>query len=194
MLATFQVRESAMRWLSVFALILLLPLAGCTAMRPTTYMVDTKGPYQLDTGDVVRVSVYGDAELSKTYRVDDSGAISFPLVGSVKVRGATTVDAAARLARALANGYMRNPDVAVEVEQYRPFFIQGEVKNSGQFAYVYGMTARAAISTAGGFSETANRDKVVVYRRQGDQMAKAVVDLDFPIFPGDTVVVAERWF
>jgi polysaccharide export outer membrane protein len=183
-----------MRWLSIFALAATLVLSGCATNTTSTYLVETKGPYQLDTGDVVRVTVYGDAELSKSYRVDDGGAIAFPLVGAVPVRGTTTGDAGKRLARALANGYMRSPDVAVEVEQYRPFYIQGEVKTAGQFPYVYGMSVRAAISTAGGFTETADRDRAVVYRQQGNQMVKGVVELDFPIYPGDTIVISERWF
>ncbi|WP_338723375.1 polysaccharide biosynthesis/export family protein [Devosia sp. XK-2] len=183
-----------MRWLSLIAVVATLVLSGCATTRPSSYLVDTKGPYLLDTGDIVRVTVYGDAELSKTYKVDDKGAIAFPLVGPVQVRGSTTENAAQRLARALANGYMRNPDVAVEIDQYRPFFIQGEIKSSGQFAYVYGMTVRAAISTAGGYTETADRNRAVVYRRQGNEMVKGSVELDFPIFPGDTIVVQERWF
>lgn len=183
-----------MRWMPIVTLALMLPLAACASTRPATYLVETKGPYQLDTGDAVRVTVYGDEELSETYRVDDSGAIAFPLVGPIKVRGATTAAAADRLAAALANGYMRNPNVAVEVAEYRPFFIQGEVTNAGQFEYVYGMTVRSAISKSGGFSETADRDKAIVYRRQGDEMVKGTVDLDYPIYPGDTIVVLERWF
>jgi polysaccharide export outer membrane protein len=183
-----------MRWLSLIAVVATLVLSGCATTRPSTYLVDTKGPYLLDTGDIVRVTVYGDAELSKTYKVDDKGAIAFPLVGPVQVRGGTTENAAQGLARALANGYMRNPDVAVEIDQYRPFFIQGEIKSSGQFPYVYGMTVRAAISTAGGYTETADRNRAVVYRRQGNEMVKGSVELDFPIFPGDTIVVQERWF
>jgi polysaccharide export outer membrane protein len=183
-----------MRWLPLLALALLPPLAGCATTRPASYLVETKGPYQLDTGDALRVSVYGDAELSNTYRVDDSGSIAFPLVGPVQVRGATTKVAAGRVAAALANGYMRNPDVAVEVAEYRPFFIQGEIKNAGQFQYVYGMTVRSAISTSGGFSDTADRDRAVVYRRQDDQMVKGTVDMDFLLYPGDTVVILERWF
>lgn len=182
-----------MRWLPVFTLAMMLPLAAC-ATAPATYLVQTKGPYQLDTGDAVRVTVYGDADLTETYRVDDAGAIAFPLVGEVPVRGTTTKVAADRLAAALANGYMRNPNVAVEVAEYRPFFIQGEVGTAGQFPYVYGMTVRAAISTAGGFSDTADRNSAVVYRRQGNQMVKGAVNLDFPIYPGDTIVVQERWF
>ena len=183
-----------MRWLPILTIALMLPLAGCATTRPATYLVETKGPYQLDTGDAVRVTVYGDAELSSTYRIDDSGSIAFPLVGAVQVRGQTTQGAAGRLAGALANGFMRNPNVAVEVAEYRPFFIQGEIGNAGQFPYVYGMTVRAAISTAGGFSDTADRNHAVVYRRQGNQMVKGSVDLDFPIFPGDTIVIQERWF
>lgn len=183
-----------MRWLPIFMIALMLSLTGCASTRPATYLVDSKGPYQLDTGDAVRVTVYGDAELSSTYRIDDSGAIAFPLVGPVSVRGVTTTAAAGRLAAALANGFMRNPDVAVEVAEYRPFFIQGEIRNAGQFQYVYGMTVRAAISTSGGFSDTADRSRAIIYRRQGDEMVKGTVELDSPIYPGDTVVILERWF
>ena len=183
-----------MRWQPLITIALILPLAACATTSPATYPIETKGPYKLDTGDSVRISVYGDPELTNTYRIDDSGSIAFPLVGPVAVRGQTTKVASSRLAAALANGYMRNPDVAVEVAEYRPFFIQGEVGNGGQFPYVYGMTVRAAISTAGGFSDTADRTRAIVYRRQGEEMVKGVVELDFPVYPGDTIVVMERWF
>lgn len=183
-----------MRFALLATLILVLPLAACATPRPATYLVDTHGPYTLDTGDTVRVTVYGDATLSTTYRVNDAGAISFPLVGPVPVRHSTTAGAAQRLAGALANGYMRNPNVAVEVAEYRPFFIQGEVTNSGQFPFSYGMSVRAAISTAGGFTDTANRSGVTLYRRQGTEMVRGFVGLDYPIQPGDTIVVGERWF
>jgi polysaccharide export outer membrane protein len=180
-----------MRWLRLLFLLIVVPLAGCALNQ--SYEVATAGPYQLNTGDVVRVTVYGDKDLSTTYKIDDSGAISFPLVGPVHVAGQTTAGAAGRLSAALAHGYMRNPNVVLEVADYRPFFIQGEVTTSGQFVYVYGMTVRAAISTAGGFKDTADRSHVVIYRRQGSDMMKSRVGLDFPIQPGDTIVVGERW-
>jgi polysaccharide export outer membrane protein len=183
-----------MRWLRLFFVLLLVPLAGCALnARPATYLVDVKGPYALDTGDVVRVTVYGEPELTKSYKVDDGGAISLALIGSIRVRGITTQMAAAAITAALADGYLRDPSVAIEIETYRPFFIQGAVKTAGQFAYVYGMTVRAAISTAGGFSETADRTRAIVYRRQGNEMVKGSVQLDFPIYPGDTIVISERW-
>ncbi len=175
-------------------LALIIPLSACAInARPGTYLVETSGPYQLDSGDVVRVSVYGDTELSNLYRVDDDGAISFPLVGQVGLRGATVRIAAARITAALANGFMRSPQVAVEVSSYRPFFIQGEVTSSGQYPYVYAMSVRAAISTAGGFTDTANRNRVNIFRPSGSEMIKGVVDMDFPIQPGDTIVVLDRW-
>jgi polysaccharide export outer membrane protein len=183
-----------MRWLRLLLILLLVPLAACSISgRASSYLVETKGPYLLDSGDVVRVTVYGDETLSKTYKVDDAGKISFPLVGPVPVRGKTAEQAAAALSAALANGFMRDPIVAAEVETYRPFFIQGAVKNAGQFTYVYGMTVRAAISTAGGYEDTANRNTAIIYRQQGKTMVKGSVGLDFPIYPGDTIVVLDRW-
>src|SRR3569623_331243 len=177
-----------MRWLRLLLLLVLVPLAGC-ALNPQAYVVDTAGPYRRGAGDLVRVTVYGDKDLSKTYKNDDSGAISYPLVGPVRVAGATTDHASQRLSAGLAHGYMRNPNVVGEVAEYRPFFIQGDVTTSGQFPYVYGMTVRAAISTAGGFKDTAARSRVTIYRPQGTQMATLVVGLDFPIPPGATVVI-----
>lgn len=183
-----------MRWLQLIFVLLLLPLAACSLNgRVTAYPAEAHGPYTLDAGDVISVSVYGDDSLSKTYKVDDSGTVALPLAGPVGVRGLTTNAAASVIAAALANGFMRNPNVTVQIETYRPFFIQGAVKNGGQFPYVPGMTVRAAISTAGGYSDTANRTRAMIYRRQGDQMQKVSTDLDFPIYPGDTIVIAERW-
>lgn len=184
-----------MRWLRLFLVLLVLPLTAACAVNalPSTYLVEVKGPYTLDSGDVVRITVYGEAELTNSYRVDDAGKVSIPLIGSVPVRGKTTQMAAAAITSALAAGYIREPSVAVEIETYRPFFIQGAVNAAGQFSYVYGMTVRAAISTAGGYTDTADRSTATIYRRQGQEMVKGAVSLDFPIFPGDTIVINERW-
>lgn len=185
---------TCMRRLRISLILLPLLLAGCAhSGAPATYLVEQTGPYLLDSGDVLRVSVYGDPSLTNTYRVDDSGAIAMPLVGAVPARGITTTALSQRVASALAAGFMRNPNVAVEVAEYRPFFIQGAVGTSGQYPYVYGMTVRAAISAAGGFSDTASRDTATIYRRQNDEMVKGNVELDFPIQPGDTIVISERW-
>jgi polysaccharide export outer membrane protein len=88
---------------------------------------------------------------------------------------------------------MISPKVSVEITSYRPFFIDGAVTTSGQYPYVYGMTARAAIATAGGFKDYADRARVTIYRKVGDAMTRRTVGIDQPILPGDTVVVNERW-
>lgn len=183
-----------MRWLRLILVALVVPLAACaTNTHPATYLVETQGPYTLDTGDLLRIAVYGDEVLSSDYRVDDSGNVSMPLIGAVPVRGKTTQVVTARITAALANGYIRNPNVAVEIAEYRPFFIQGEVAAGGQYPFVYGMTVRAAISTAGGFSDTADRTRALVYRLQGTEMIRGTVNLDFPVQPGDTIVILDRW-
>ncbi|MET3926729.1 polysaccharide biosynthesis/export family protein [Devosia sp. 2618] len=184
-----------MRLHPILALVAGLLLSAC-ATAPKPQITDAPQPlaYALDSGDVLRVSVYGDTEISGEYRIGDGGDVSIPLVGSVVVRGQTTKSAAARVAAALANGYMRNPDVAVEVTQYRPFFIEGAVTNSGQFSYVPNLSVRAAVSMAGGFTETADRQRVAVHRRQGDKMVVLNLNLDQAIAPGDVVTVGQRWF
>jgi len=182
-----------MRWLQLALSLLFLPLAACSLNHVTTYPAEQHAAYTLDAGDVIAVSVYGDDTLSKTYKVDETGTVSLPLIGPIEVRGLTTNAAATEIAAGLAHGFMRNPNVAVQVDTYRPFFIQGAVKNGGQFPYLPQMTVRSAVSTAGGYSDTANRNRATVYRKQGDQMQKMGVDLDFPIYPGDTIVIAERW-
>lgn len=183
-----------MRWLQFCLILLLLPLGACALTGKTTiYALEAPGVYTLGGGDVLRVKVYGDETVTGTYKVDDAGTVSMPLVGQLRVAGKSTSEAAATIAAALANGFVRNPDVAVEIETYRPFFIQGAVRTGGQFTYVSGMTVRAAVSTAGGYSDTANRARATIYRKVGETMQKSVVDLDFPIYPGDTIVIAERW-
>jgi len=182
-----------MRWLQLLFLLLVVPLGACSLNHVSTYATQAQAPYVLDAGDVIAVSVYGDEAISKSYKVDDAGMISMPLVGPLSVRGLTTSGTAAEIARALANGYMRNPNVAVQIDTYRPFFIQGAVKTAGEFAYVPQMTVRAAISTAGGYTDTASRSGATIYRKTGSTMQKATVDLDYPIRPGDTIVIAERW-
>lgn len=179
-----------MRWLRLLLVLLSLPLAACALNGPRLIPKDQLAvAYTLDAGDVIKVQVYGDDTISRTYRVDDSGRISFPLIGPVMVKGMTTEKAAAAIAAGLANGYMRSPNVTAEVDTYRPFYISGHVGNPGQFPFVPGMTVRAAVSTAGGFSDGAPHSRVTLYREQGGEQVKSRVDIDFPILAGDTIVV-----
>jgi polysaccharide biosynthesis/export protein len=108
-------------------------------------------PYTLDSGDRLRIVVFGQEGLSNTYIVDVSGKISMPLIGAVSARGCTTNELARLIADRLRQGFIREPHVSIEVEVYRPFFILGEVTAPGLYPYVPNMTVETAVAIAGGF-------------------------------------------
>jgi len=150
--------------------------------------------YTLDSGDKLRVVVFGQDGITNSYTVDAGGNISLPLVGTVPARGYSTQELSRMIAERLKQGYVREPHVSVEVEAYRPFFILGEVTNPGQYPYVANMTAETAIAIAGGFAPRAQKGKVEITRNAPGQQFKGDVPLGFALRPGDTIVVKERWF
>ena len=151
-------------------------------------------PYRLDSGDVLRVTVFEQDELTNTYSVDKGGHISFPLVGSIGARGMTPKQMEGRIATGLRRGFLRDPDVSVEVATYRPFFIMGEVGTSGQYVYVPGMTVQNAIAIAGGFSARAEQTDVDITRNVNGEIITGRVPISDPILPGDTIAIRERLF
>jgi polysaccharide biosynthesis/export protein len=153
-----------------------------------------EGPYLLDSGDRLRIVVFGQDGLTNSYAVDASGHIDMPLIGSVSARGLTSNQLAARIADKLRQGFVREPHVAVEVEAYRPFFILGEVTQPGQYPYVANMDVETAVAIAGGFTPRAFRKTVIVSRPVNGQQTRMTVPPTFPLRPGDTVNVQERWF
>jgi polysaccharide export outer membrane protein len=152
------------------------------------------GPYTLDSGDKLRIVVFGQDTLSNNYTVDAQGAVSLPLVGAVEARGLTTSQLGGAIAARLRSGYVRDPSVAVEIETYRPFFVLGEVTFPGQYPYVPNMTVENAIAIAGGFTPRASKDKVTVTRKVQGALSRFVLSMRHPLRPGDTIEVSERWF
>ncbi|MGZ3411800.1 MAG: polysaccharide biosynthesis/export family protein [Xanthobacteraceae bacterium] len=153
-----------------------------------------ESPYKLDSGDKLRVVVFGQEGVTNSYAVDAAGNITMPLIGSVPARGLTTQQLGGSIVAKLKQGYIREPHVAVEVETYRPFFILGEVTFPGQYPYVANMTVETAVAIAGGFSPRAKRNEVGISRPYGGQVARGTVPLGTQVRPGDTITVAERWF
>jgi polysaccharide export outer membrane protein len=150
--------------------------------------------YALDSGDKLRVVVFGQDGLSASYSVDTSGSITMPLIGAVQARGHTPAQLQAAIAAKLRQGFVREPHVAVEVETYRPFFILGEVTLPGQYPYVANMTVETAVAIAGGYTPRAQKYRIEISRQVGGLTEKRVVSPNYPVHPGDTVQVAERWF
>lgn len=160
------------------------------ASTPANY----QQPYTLDAGDRLRIVVFGQEGISNSYFVDAAGNVNLPLVGVVPARGYTTQQLSQMLVERLKQGYVREPHVSVEVEAYRPFFILGEVTNPGQYPYVANMTAEKAVAIAGGFAPRADKRVVKLTRNAPGQQINGDVPLGYPLRPGDTVVVKERWF
>jgi len=151
-------------------------------------------PYILDTGDRLRVFVYGQPNLSRLYMVDQVGNIAIPLIGSVRARGRTTVDLERSIASKLGREFVKDPQVTVDVAQNRPFFILGEVRLPGQYPFVSGMTIEQAVAIGGGYTERASKRSYRITRKLGALVDQIEAPSDYTLCPGDTVFVYERFF
>lgn len=156
--------------------------------------------YRLGAGDQVRILVYGEDQLSGDYRVNDTGGIALPLIGSVRAAGSSPAELEHTVASALdKSGMLRDPSVAAEVIAYRPIFVLGEVNKPGQYPYQPGMTVVTAVAVAGGFTYRAIDDYASVVRTfdPGTPSGRAVeghaTRQDF-VQPGDVVTIFERRF
>ena len=179
-----------------FLLVLAAPLAGCArAVRPSTpFNALLAGPYRLDSGDKLRITVFEQASLTNTYAVDQAGHVTLPLVGSIPARGSTTQELAGAVAAALRKGFLRNPDVSVEIDAYRPFFIMGEIRNPGQYTFVPGLTVETAVAIAGGFTPRAQQGSVEISRQINGEILVGRVPITDPVRPGDVIKVGQRLF
>jgi polysaccharide export outer membrane protein len=145
--------------------------------------------YVLGEGDKLKLTVFGEPDLSGDFTIDGSGYVRLPLVGEVHAAGYTSQQLEGVIANAMSGGYLKSPRVAVEVSTYRPFYIIGAVGRPGQYPYVEHMNALNAVALAGGFLPSAV-ESVVFIRREGSNTEEEVpVDRTTPIYPGDVVKV-----
>ena len=176
--------------------IALTALGGCSAPRFNTEILRTPidAPYRLASGDRLRVIVFGQEALSNSFSVDGAGNVSLPLIGAVRAQGSTTAELGRAIEARLRQGFLREPNVSVEVEAYRPFFVLGEVTVAGQYPFVNGMTVQNAIAVAGGFTPRGAQDSVDLTRMIDGRPITASVPMTFAVRPGDTIQVRERFF
>jgi protein involved in polysaccharide export with SLBB domain len=126
--------------------------------------------------------------------VDANGAIAMPLIGDVDAGGRTTNELATAVTEKLSKDYLKNPKVSVEVIDYRPFFILGEVRNPGSYPYVNGMRVMNAIALAGGFTYRAREGRMKINRDIDGQLQELDADQTTVVLPGDVIEVPERFF
>lgn len=149
--------------------------------------------YRLGSGDKVRLTVFGEEDLSGEFEVDGSGSVSLPLIGTVKAVGLSTRELEKIASDKLSDGYLIDPSVSIEVLNFRPFFILGEVNEAGSYPYVNGMTVLNAVALAGGFTHRANRDKFLI-KRGDDDSEEFKSNVNTKVFPGDLIKIQERFF
>ncbi len=150
--------------------------------------------YVLGSGDVLRIIVFGEGDLSGQFTVAGNGILSFPLIGDLPAAGKTVEQVRDEIADALRNGYVKDPKVSAEVTTFRPYFILGEVARPGQYPYSNHITVMNAIATAGGFTYRANQKFAFIKPSSGDQEHKVQLNDQLLLAPGDTVRIAERYF
>ena len=171
-------------------------LQGCAApqYQAAYFRTPANAPYRLGSGDRLRVIVFGQDSLSNAYDVDGSGNISMPLIGLARAAGLTSGELQREIADKLRKGYLRDPQISVEVQAYRPFFILGEVTTAGQYPYINGMTVETAVAVAGGYTPRAYKSAATVTRVINGVPVTAQVPMTQIVLPGDTVTVRERFF
>lgn len=175
------------------ALLIVVALMLWAASPVATF---AKGPpqYHLGPGDKLQVTVFGQQDLSGEFDVDGSGSISLPLIGEVEAGGLTVRQLSAEIVSKLKPNYLVNPRVSVQVLNYRPFYILGEVKNPGSYPYVNGMKVINAVALAGGFTYRAREDQIYITRANDPKRTRQIATQQTVVLPGDVIKVPERFF
>lgn len=164
---------------------------GSPADRTTRDIV-----YVLGSGDRIRVIVFDEPDLSGEFEVDGTGVVSLPLIGKTTAKGLTLREFEDEVATALRDGYLRDPRVSIEVLNFRPFYIIGEVQNGGEYDYVPDMTVLNAVALAGGYTYRADDNRVFVTKAGANTETEVRLDRGqgIQVLPGDIIRVPERFF
>ena len=196
------IRRRVTGWVAACGVALLLAACAGSSGPPPTPLPPVSGgasadlvtsTYRLASGDRVKITVFRHEDLSGEFALDGAGNFAMPLIGEVQAYGVTTRELEARLQQKLQDGYLVEPQVSVEVLNYRPFYILGEVKTPGAYPYVNGMTVLNAVALAGGFSYRAKQSDFLL-QRGGSNSGSNEVQGDAALLPGDIVTVQERFF
>lgn len=188
------IRRHQSRWRRIQLRGLFLAIAFAIGAFATSAAAQAELNYTLGPGDKLRIIVFGEDDLTGEFEVSGSGIIAYPLVGQLDVAGRSVNDVEQIIRDKLLDGYLKNPSVSVEVLNYRPFFIEGEVNEPGQYPYVSGMTVREAVAIAGGYTYRAREETAIVIRRNDPNRTPEKVPSNTPIQPGDYIKIDERFF
>lgn len=150
--------------------------------------------YRLGVGDRIGISVIGEPDLTREMLIDHEGAISYPFLGTLKVAGLMLTELRELILNGLKPDYLLDPRVTVQVNQYRDFFVNGEVQKPGGFPWQPGLTVRKAAALAGGFTERASRSRLNVIRDADRERKSVPISIDDPVSPGDIITIDQSFF
>ena len=150
--------------------------------------------YRLGSGDALRITVFGQPDLTGEFEIDGSGSISMPLIGEVESAELTVRELETAIKARLADGYLRDPRVSAEVTNYRPYYILGEVNRPGEYPYNSGLTVQNAVAAAGGYTYRANQRVVFIKGLDEDRELNYQLSPQIQVQPGDTIRIGERLF
>lgn len=156
--------------------------------------VAAEAAYRLGAGDKLRITTFGEPQLSGEFALGGGGELAFPLLGVVPAGALTVAELRTKLEEGLRNGYLLEPRVAVEVLTYRPYYVLGEVGKPGEYAYSSGLTVLNAVAAASGFTYRANTKKVFIKRAGVAEEEAHPLTAGLAVQPGDTIRIGERFF
>jgi len=156
--------------------------------------IDDDHNYRLSTDDEISVTVFNEPDMSiEKIKVATNGSISMPLLGQVNVKGLTVIEVEQKLSVLLLDGYLKKPNVTISISEYRPFYINGEVKRPGSYPYRKDLTIEKAVALAGGFTERASKSSIALLSEDSQRVLNAVL-LSAAVKPGDVITVSESFF
>lgn len=172
----------------------LLLLSAWPSLAQQQAVPDALSQYRLGSGDQIKITVFGQDDLTLATTLSNIGNINYPFLGELQLIGLTVGEAEAIIDKGLRGDYLVNPSVSVTVVQYRPFFIDGAVKKPGGFPYQPGLSVSKAAALAGGFTERAAKANILIVRKiQGREIEIKANETDI-VLPGDIVTVQETFF
>jgi polysaccharide export outer membrane protein len=150
--------------------------------------------YRVDSGDIIKVTVFGQQDLSIETLLNDSGKIDYPFLGQLQAAGLTLAELQHQIYQGLKGDYLVNPNVSVSIVEYRPFFIDGEVKDPGGYPFQPGLTVSKAAALAGGYTERASLAKIFIIRSNDPDQKSINVKANVSVNPGDIITVKQSYF
>lgn len=165
-------------------------------LAPTISLAQTSNltQYKLGAGDLVKISVYGQDDLTLETRLSEIGVVNYPYLGEIAILGMTVGELESYIYSGLKPDYLVEPSVSVSIVEYRPFFINGEVQKPGGYAFQPGLTIDKAAALAGGYTERASKTKIFIVREIDGEQVTISADRNIPIFPGDIISIEQSFF